>query len=240
MVFFIASHEDLIKFDIVFKTDSITLFMAFHTFVQTVLIASSVTVIMVLYSSNFSLTIDLIASAIVLKNFLIPSHMDVNTFLTPCKKLSQKPLKLSQLSYISLKAPAIGLTKNKKSPCQLFLIKSITDENTSFMPFHTFENTSFTPSHRLIQNSLKPSHLFHSVTNIAISPAIAATTKAIGFAANTANKADAPPVIVEITPPNAGSIDIIVPIADMTFPTIIKTGPTAATISPIFTISSFV
>ena len=58
-----------------------------------------------------------------------------------------------------------------------------------------------------------------------------------GLAAHTALKAAITPLAALITPASFGMIVMIVPIADMTFPTMISTGPIAAATSAIVTMT---
>ena len=103
-----------------------------------------------------------------------------------------KFLKVSQLSYINLNAPAKGLTKNNNKPCQLFLTKSITVLNAcGIVTVKKLTNHSpttlqifFITSHKLIQNSLNASHLFHKIANVATKVTIPATIQVIGLARN--------------------------------------------------------
>ena len=168
----------------------------------------------------------------------MPDHAEEHTSLIFDHKFSQNSRKPSQLSHSNLKNPATGFTRNRNSDCQLFLINSVTDEKTDCIPCQIFTKKSLIPCHKLIQNSRKPSHLFQSVTKMAISATTAAITSPMGLAANTALSA----AKAVLTAPNAeatlGTMVRIVPIALMTFPITMSTGPKAATNNPIFKIIS--
>ena len=69
---------------------------------------------------------------------------------------------------------------------------------------------------------------------------MAAIIRTIGFASIVVFSAANAPLTVLMTPAIFGTIVIIVPTAEMTFPTMIRTGARAATISAIVTIVFFV
>lgn len=76
--------------------------------------------------------------------------------------------------------------------------------------------------------------------NAATKATIAAMISTYGFAAHTALKAANTPFAALITPASFGMIVMIVPIVEMTFPTIISTGPIAAATSATVTMTFLV
>ena len=204
----------------------------------------------------------MIASSTVLNMVLIPSHivvkkldiafqavcipvvMAVHAFVSAVLIFSSIPLMKflnpSQLSYNNLNAPANGFTSINNNPCQLFFTKSITPVKNPLSASTTVDTIFLIPSHSPFQKFLKPSHLFQSTTKIAIRATIAATISTIGFASIVAFKAIKAVLTVLITPAIFGTIVIIVPTAEITFPTTISTGPNAPATSATVTMTFFV
>ena len=100
---------------------------------------------------------------------------------------------------------------------------------------HTAMAAALMPSHSPIQNSRNPSQLFHSATKIAMRAAMAATTRAMGFAAKTVKSPVAAVLTAPMTGPILDTTERMVPTAEITLPMTMRTGPTAATISPMVT-----
>ena len=108
------------------------------------------------------------------------------------------------------------------------LIASHAAVKNAFKASHTATAISLIPSHRSIQNCRNSSQLFQRYMKAATKATIAAIMITYGFAAHTALNAANTPFAALITPASFGMIVIIVPIADIIFPTTISTGPRAA------------
>ena len=108
-------------------------------------------------------------------------------------------------------------------------------EEGEYHPDGGCQKKSFTAAKMALTPSRNHSHLVYSKTNAAMTAAIAAIMRMMGFAASTALNAATALLITPIVDAILGMIVMIVPTADITLPTTIKTGPTAAATRPMVT-----